>query len=113
LERLTGTPGINFQPVASWAEPAHWLFCITVNKDEYGLSRDELMEVLENQGIETRPFFIPLHTLPPFREDSRQRGEKLPVTDRLGATGINLPTYIGLSEKEIEIITNAIRIFQK
>ena len=71
LERLTGIPGISFQPVADWAKPAHWLFCITVNEAEYGCSRDELMRLLDKEGIETRPFFIPLHSLPPFREESR------------------------------------------
>ena len=111
-ERLSGIPGIYFQPVAIWAKAAHWLFCITVNQIEYGHSRDELIELLDKIGIETRPFFIPLHKLPPFREESLLREEHLPITDRLGATGINLPTFIGLTEQEIETISNAIRGFQ-
>ena len=41
----------------------------------------------------------PLHTLPPFREASRARGETLPETDRLGARGLNLPTYAALTEE--------------
>ena len=113
LEKLTGIPGISFQPVADWAKPAHWLFCITVNEAEYGCSRDELMRLLDKEGIETRPFFIPLHNLPPFREESRLRREHLPVTDLLGATGINLPTFTGLTEQDIETISNAIRGFHK
>jgi perosamine synthetase len=113
LEKLTGISGISFQPVADWAKPAHWLFCITVNEAEYGCSRDELMRLLDKEGIETRPFFIPLHNLPPFREESRLRREHLPVTDLLGATGINLPTFTGLTEQDIETISNSIRGFQK
>jgi perosamine synthetase len=112
-DRLFGIPGINYQPVAVWAKPAHWLFCVTVNDVEYGCSRDELIVFLEKDGIESRPFFIPLHTLPPFREESRVRGEQLPVTDDLGRTGINLPTYPGLSEQEIERVCNAIRDLRK
>src|SRR5919106_1167399 len=69
---------IYFQPVASWAKPAHWLFCITVNEAEYGCSRDELMRLLEKEGIATRPFFIPLHKLPLFLEESCRRNEYLP-----------------------------------
>jgi perosamine synthetase len=112
-DRLAGIPGIYFQPVADWAKPAHWLFCITVNKQEYGSSRDELMDLLDKEDIETRPFFIPLHNLPPFREESRLRKEHLPVTDLLGASGINLPTFPGLTEKEIESVTTKIRVFLK
>jgi perosamine synthetase len=110
--RLAGIPGINYQPTANSAYPSHWLYCITVDKEKYGCSRDELMAVLEKKGIETRPFFIPLHKLPPFREESRRRKEQLPITDLLGATGINLPTFASLSEEQIEMICGEIRALQ-
>lgn len=101
--------GIGFQPVADWAEPTPWLFCITVDENEYGLSRDKLMSLLDEKGIETRPFFIPLHHLPPFRDESKIRGEQLPITDRLSACGINLPTYSSLTEDQINFIADVIR----
>jgi perosamine synthetase len=106
---LEGVPGIGFQPVAEWAEPAPWLFCITVDETEYGMSRDGLAEVLAARGIESRPFFIPLHGLPPFRLESRRRGEDLPVTDKLARSGLNLPTYNGLEGKDLEAVTAVIR----
>ncbi len=112
-ECLSGTPGIGFQPTAPWAEPAPWLFCITVNPDELGLTRDQLVHSLDAEGVETRPFFIPLHRLPPFAEQSRRRGEDLPVTDRLSAIGLNLPTYTGLRDEEVERIADLIRGFRK
>jgi len=105
---LSRIPGIGFQPVASWAQPAPWLFCITVDPKEYGRSRDELAALLAEDGIETRPFFIPLHQLPPFREGSRARNERLPTTESLAERGLNLPTYPGLSEAQIDTVTSAI-----
>lgn len=108
-EALTGVPGIGFQPVAPWADPAPWLFCITLDEREFGRSRDELMTILQEAGVETRPFFMPLHRLPPYADASQRRGEVLPVTDRLGADGINLPTYSELTESEIEHIAGLIR----
>jgi perosamine synthetase len=106
---LNDITGIGFQPVAEWAEQAPWLFCITVDKEAYGLDRDGLMELLGTYGIETRPFFIPLHHMPPYREASMKRGEELPETDRISAAGINLPTYTGLSISDIEYIAGVIR----
>lgn len=106
---LANTPGVRFQPVASWAEPAPWLFCITVEEKEYGRSRDELIEVLEREGIETRPFFLALHQLPPFREKSRQRNEFLPVTEYLSKSGMNLPTYSQLTDADLDRIIHIIR----
>ena len=97
------------QPVAEWAEPAPWLYAITVDEDAYGRSRDELMAMLGENQVETRPFFLALHRLPPFREESRRRREELPVTDGLSVTGMNLPTFSALSEGDQERIATVIR----
>jgi perosamine synthetase len=107
-ERLKAVPGVGLQPVAPWAEPGRWLFCITVDEREYGRSRDELAGLMSEKGIDTRPFFIPLHRLPPYREQSVRRGEDLPHTERLSATGLNLPTYSALTDQQIALITDVI-----
>jgi perosamine synthetase len=106
---LAGIPGIGFQPKAAWAEPAPWLYCITVNAAEYGRTRDELMALLAERGVDTRPFFQSLHRLPPFREESERRGEALPVTDALSGSGMNLPTYGALTEAQVEDIAGIVR----
>jgi perosamine synthetase len=107
-ERLAGIPGIGFQPVAEWAEPAPWLFCITVDDEAYGCSRDELAQALAFTGIDTRPFFIPLHRLPPFREASQKRGDHLPISESLAVAGLNLPTFNRLRDADVTRIADAI-----
>jgi perosamine synthetase len=106
---LEGTPGVAFQPQAAWADPAPWLFSITIDAREFGRSRDELAGVLAEQGIDTRPFFRPLHRLPPFHEESHRRGEVLPVTDRLAESGLNLPTFTRMRDDEIDLVAEVIR----
>lgn len=106
---LEGVPGIGFQPTASWAELSPWLFSVTVEAAEFGRTRDELAALLAEAGIETRPFFRPLHRLPPFAEESRRRGEVLPVTERLGSSGLNLPTFTQLRDADVDRIAEAIR----
>ncbi len=106
LEDLAGIEG---PPRAPWAEPAPWVYSITVDASVYGRSRDELADWLAERGIETRPFFVPLHRLPPYREPSRRRGDYLPVSERLGRTGLSLPVHAGLSEAELEHIAGLIR----
>ena len=106
---LDDIPGVGFQPIASWAEISPWLFCITIDENKYGHSRDELIAKLDANGVETRPFFIPIHTLPPYEETFSKQGELLPVSDRLGHIGLNLPTYTDLSDDQIEFIAHVIR----
>ncbi len=106
---LAGVPGLGFQPVAAWAEPAPWFFCVTVDERRFGMSRDALMEALDRAGIETRPFFIPLHRLPPFVEQSSRRDQELPITDRIASSGLNLPTHSQLRDDEVAYIADVIR----
>jgi len=104
---LAAIPGIGFQPVADWAQPAPWIFCITIAEREFGMPRDELAGALAAEGIETRPFFHPIHTLPPYANPARPRS--LPNTERLAASGLNLPTGAGLTHADVDRVASAIR----
>jgi perosamine synthetase len=106
---LRGTPGIGFRPVAPWATLSPWLFSITVDPDEFGHSRDQVMAGLAEQKIDSRPFFIPVHTLPPFRESAGRRNAHCPVTDRLCRSGINLPTYTTMTDGQVEAVAKSIK----
>jgi perosamine synthetase len=106
---LDGVPGITFQPVQTWAETTPWLFSILVDEKEFGQDRDSLAAALLGQGIDTRPFFIPVHRLPPYTDASASRGEHLPHTDALSSMGLNLPTYTALTSRDIDEISGVIR----
>ena len=108
-DHLKDIPGIIFQPVSDWAVPAKWLYCILINEKEFGCSRDTLILSLKEFNVDTRPFFIPLHKLPPFKKEGVEKNVKLPVTEELSECGINLPTYNKLSDIEIVYICNVIR----
>lgn len=105
---LSGIPGIGFHAVANWAVPAPWLFCITVDEDEFGMSRDALAAGLAAQGVDSRPFFVPLHLMPPFQDHRRNVRGRFPVAEELGTTGLNLPTYGALARDDIAMICDLI-----
>jgi perosamine synthetase len=101
-ERLAGVSGIGLQPVAPWAQINPWLYCVTIDAKLFGRNRDELATHLMQHGIETRPFFIPIHDLPPYAEFVPSH--RLVHTERLSAEGINLPTFTGMSDAQIHRI---------
>jgi perosamine synthetase len=68
--------------------------------------RDELMAHLRDEQVDTRPFFHPAHSLPMY-----PREEQFPVAERLGASGINLPSYPQLTEDEVDHVCTAIKGF--
>jgi perosamine synthetase len=106
--QLATIPGVSLQPVAPWAELSPWMYCARIDAEQFGGTRDELMAHLAGQKIETRPMFVPLHTLPPFREESRRRGECLPITDQISASAVMLPTYTQLTPADQGRVVDAI-----
>ncbi len=80
----------------------YWMFSIVL-KPTAKISRDQLIRKLKERGIETRPFFCPMHTLPYMRTN-----EKFPVAERLANNGINLPSGISLTKSEVKYITSCV-----
>lgn len=112
-ELLRDVPGIGLQPVAPCVFRAPWLFSITIDEERLGGTRDGVMATLKQEGIDTRPFFVPLHRLPPYREEHEARRVDLPHTDQLASRGINLPTYNSMTDADIDrvcgVIASAVR----
>ncbi len=79
----------------------YWMYSILVDSPKI---RESLKAFLEAEGIETRPTFFPVHTMPMFS----QKYQKLPVAEYLGWHGINLPSYPELKKEDIQYITNTI-----
>lgn len=106
---LNGVNGIDFQPIAPWAETAPWMYSVTIDPQRFGTTRDELIDVLKAEGIDSRPFFYPLHTLPPFLETAARQRHSLVHSNELGANGLMLPTYNQLAMADIDRIVKVIR----
>jgi perosamine synthetase len=106
-ERLAASELLTFSPEAEWAENAYWISCVLVG-DAAKLGRDEVMSALDARGIETRPFFHPMHTLPMYRDGEPR---DFPVADDLAGRGINLPSSAGLSDEDVDrVATELLRL---
>lgn len=59
---------------------------------------------LADRGIQTRPFFYPLHQQPVL-----ERSETHPVSERLYRHGLYLPSGVGTTDAEIDRVAEAVR----
>lgn len=100
---LEDVKGISLPPEESWAKNVYWMYSLLI-KDDYGLKRNELIRKYWENNVETRPFFHPIHTIPPY-----ESGERHPIAEKLSREGINLPSFIELRKEEIENIAEIIR----
>lgn len=79
----------------------YWMYNILVNNSQV---REELRNYLADKGIETRPTFYPIHTMPMYCKQY----QRFPVAENLSWRGINLPSYPGLEKKDIKAIVKII-----
>jgi perosamine synthetase len=107
---LQGVKGITFQPQMPWAMSVYWMHSILI-ENEFGLDRDRLMEKLKPKGVDTRPFFYPIHQMPAYAEG--QSDSKFPVATELSKKGINLPSSTKLTPADIKYVCDAIKELSK
>ncbi|MCB0064783.1 MAG: DegT/DnrJ/EryC1/StrS family aminotransferase [Caldilineaceae bacterium] len=105
--RLQGIPGITTPKEAPWAKNVHWMYGILVDEAEYGMNRDQLRQVLADNGIETRTFFIPMHCQPVYW--NMFKGERYPVAEQLCRNGFYLPSATSLRLEELDFVCSVIR----
>jgi perosamine synthetase len=82
------------------SKSSYWLFSILLN-DNAPFKKKEFIDALKLNGIDTRPVFYPLHLMPVYKDYSKKR---LINSIELSAQGISLPSYVGISDKEIQYI---------
>lgn len=79
---------------------SYWMCSILVEKAE---QRDALREYMTEHGVETRPLFYPIHTMPMYFED-----KSYPVAENLAYRGMNLPSYPELTTEQIKTVVDTL-----
>lgn len=106
LEELEGAAELRLPVEKPWAKNVYWMFCVVLEgADER--ARDGLMRRLADDGIETRPFFYPCHTLPMYEA----RAAECPTAARTARGGVALPTHHGLGRGEVSRIASLVSAF--
>ncbi|MBU1016918.1 MAG: DegT/DnrJ/EryC1/StrS aminotransferase family protein [Patescibacteria group bacterium] len=95
-------PRIILSPDAEWAKSVFWMYSILV-PSKGKVTRDFLIARLKEAGIDSRPFFFPIHKYKRFEVD-----EKMPVAEYLSKNGVSLPSGPNLDAEKIEYICNTI-----
>ena len=81
---------------------SHWICSVLTPKFT---ERDHIREFLKEQGIETRPVFYPVHTMPMYST----KYETHRVAEDIARRGISLPSYPELEESDVLFICDMIK----
>jgi pyridoxal phosphate-dependent aminotransferase EpsN len=105
-DMLGDLPGVRFMPEAPWGRHTRWLTVMTVDAEEFGTDREGIRVALENQNIEARAVWKPMHQQPVFRHCECIGGA---VADDLFTRGLCLPSGSSLTRAELERVVEVIR----
>ncbi|HWK11116.1 MAG TPA: aminotransferase class I/II-fold pyridoxal phosphate-dependent enzyme [Vicinamibacterales bacterium] len=96
--------GVSFMPEAPYGRSNLWLTCVTIDPARFGANREDVRRHLENENIEARPVWKPMHMQPVFRGCRTVGGE---VAERLFVTGLCLPSGSNLLAEQQSRIVHA------
>lgn len=82
----------------------YWVYGIVLNDS---FDRDKIMDALYLKGIETRPFFWPLHDQPAYKSMFKKR-YKLPNSEYLGKQGFYIPLGKHLSKAKQKFVASSV-----
>lgn len=93
--------GLTLIPFREDTRSNHWFYSVIVDKDKYGIDRDELLRKLNNDNIQTRPLWSLIHKQKPYLNNQSYKIEKAEFYEK---NLINIPCSSNLSEEEVGVV---------
>jgi perosamine synthetase len=104
VDNLSDIGTVSFQSEVQGTQSICWMTSFILSDDSL-ISRDELISSLKKDGIDSRPVFPAISQYPIWKYEANVQ----PNAKKIGATGINLPSGVLLSQAAIEKVCLSIR----
>jgi perosamine synthetase len=105
---LKDIDGLKLPPEEPWARNVYWMYGVVLS-EKIGMDASRFAQLLEQRGIETRPFFLGMHEQPAFHKRGLFVGENYPIAERLARRGLYLPSGLALTEEQLTVVCEAVR----
>ncbi len=105
-KQLKSAKGLQLPVQKTWAKNVYWMYGVVLDAS-LGIDAEVFAKKLAKKGVQTRPFFYPMH-LQPVLKKYVQEGE-FPISERIVKYGLYLPSGLGLKKEEITKVCSAIK----
>ena len=105
---------IEMMPICEYGEPNYWLSCMTIKEDSKVKPIDVIL-ALEEENIESRPIWKPMHMQPVYKEYKffNHNNEGKAVSEVIFDNGLCLPSDTKNTEEDMKrIITTIKKVFK-
>lgn len=102
-KELRNVPHVTLNCENSHVRNSYWMVTVLVDRS-LQLEKEEIIRLLREKGIDCRPIFYPLSSLPAFETESagKQYDRRNPVSYRLSPFGVNLPSSLEITKREVQ-----------
>lgn len=109
-EELDSVGGLTLNAEPHGTRNSYWMVTAVLD-DDLGSTGPAVAGALDTLGVDTRPFFPPLSSLPAFSSSPGSMGgqERNPVSYRLATKGLNLPSALSLSRSDVARVAEGLR----
>ncbi len=99
--KLSGLKGVIPPKVLPGVRVSWFVYVIRL---EQGINRDRVMRYLQDNGIDCRPYFTPIHLQPFYRRLFHYREGCYPNTERASSSTLALPFFNRITEQQIDYV---------
>ena len=95
-----------------YADSIYWIYGLLIKKD-YEINIIDIINLLSSKGIGSRQFFCPMHKQPILKKLGFFNNEKYPNSDYLYKKGFYIPSGLGITNSEQEIVATTLIEIEK
>jgi perosamine synthetase len=108
LQDVPGIAQLNAEPAGTFN--TFWMVTIVLDPDDR-IEKRTLMDLLSDEGIDCRPFFHPLSSLPAYdgRQEAATARRRNQISYGLSPYGINLPSALSLDADQVHRVCEAVK----
>jgi len=104
-KHLNNIGDIKFQQIPDGTHPNGWLFTFRTSKMR------QLLAYLNSNGVQARPFWMPMNQLEMFKKDIYITNTNVAAT--VYDTSISIPSSTGITNKQLQTVVETIKAFYK
>ena len=105
---LAGVEGVRLNPEPAGTRNSCWM--VTLVDAARRIPKEEVIRRLDERGIDSRPFFYPLSSLPAYAaHGAGEHRSRNPIAYELSAYGVNLPSALSLTRDDVRRVCDEVK----
>ena len=109
-EALSGVDGLTLNYEAPGTKNTYWMVTAVLDAS-LGMEKERLMALLSERGIDSRPFFYPLSSLPAYEYlgQARQDRQRNRVSYQISPYGVNVPCALNMTQERVHYVCDTLK----